>query len=79
MQICQVSGKQNMKENTLTMETPSVDIGCYILCEICIELAPHAFTINDAGFVEVLPLDDYSDDDIHEAIINCPKDCITRD
>ena len=48
-----------------------------ILCEVCIDLAPHAFQINDAGFVEVLDLKDYSDDDINEAVKNCPKDCIT--
>ena len=59
------------------MKTPVVDLSYCILCEICVDLALHAFAINDAGFVEVLPLDDYSDEDIHEAIKNCPKDCIT--
>ncbi|MCM2284246.1 MAG: ferredoxin [Desulfobacula sp.] len=56
---------------------PVVDLGCCILCEVCVELAPHAFNINDAGYVEVLPLVDYSDEDIREAVKNCPKDCIT--
>lgn len=59
------------------MEKPVVDLGCCILCEICTDMAPHAFTINDSGFLEVVLLDDYSDDDINEAIKNCPKDCIT--
>jgi len=59
------------------MKIPAVDLSCCILCEICVELAPHAFVINDADFVEVQPLDDYSDEDIHEAMKNCPKDCIT--
>jgi len=59
------------------LKTPVVDLGCCNLCEICIELAPEAFQINDANFVEVLPLDDYSKENIHEAIINCPKDCIS--
>ncbi len=58
------------------MKTPVIDLSCCILCEICIELAPHAFKINDAGFIETLVLDDYSDQDIHEAIINCPHNCI---
>ncbi len=58
------------------MKTPVVDLGCCNLCEICIELAPQAFQINDAGFVEVLNLDNYLDEEIHEAIKNCPKDCI---
>lgn len=59
------------------MKIPVIDIGACILCEICTELAPQAFAINDAGFVEVLHLDDYSDQTIHEAVKNCPKDCIT--
>ena len=61
----------------MSMKTPVVDLGSCILCEICVELAPHAFGINDAVFVEVLSLDKYSDEDIHEAIKTCPKDCIT--
>ncbi len=59
------------------MKLPVVDMAECILCEICIDLAYHTFKINDFGFVEVLPLDDYSDEDIHEAVKNCPKDCIT--
>ncbi|NOX32226.1 MAG: ferredoxin [Deltaproteobacteria bacterium] len=59
------------------MKTPVVDLGGCILCKVCVELAPHAFQINDAGFVEVLSLDDYSDKDTLEAIKNCPRDCIT--
>lgn len=59
------------------MKTPVIDIGACILCEICTELAPQAFAINDAGFVEVLYLDEYSDQTIHEAVKNCPKNCIT--
>ena len=60
-----------------SMKVPVVELSCCILCEICIELAPQAFAINNADFVEVLVLDDYSDENIHEAIKNCPKDCIT--
>ena len=59
------------------MKRPVLDMAECILCEVCIDLAPHAFKINDAGFVEVLELKDYSDDDINEAVKNCPKDCIT--
>ena len=61
------------------MTLPVVDMGCCILCEICTDTAPHAFVINDAGFVEVLHLDSYEDEDILDAIRNCPKDCITVD
>lgn len=59
------------------MMTPVVDFGCCILCEVCVEIAPHAFKINNADYVEILPLDDYSDEDIREAVKNCPKDCIS--
>ncbi|HSL60739.1 MAG TPA: ferredoxin [Desulfotignum sp.] len=58
------------------MKRPAIDLGCCILCEICVELASHAFEITDSGFVQVLPLDDYQDESIHEAVKNCPKDCI---
>ncbi|HKJ98830.1 MAG TPA: ferredoxin [Desulfotignum sp.] len=58
------------------MKRPAIDLGACILCEICAELAPHAFEISDSGFVQVKPLEDYQDDDIHEAIKNCPRDCI---
>ena len=61
------------------MKIPVIDLECCILCEVCVELAPHAFQINDADFAETLPLDDYTDEDIHEAIINCHKDCITME
>lgn len=60
-----------------TTKIPVVDMGSCILCEICTELAPHAFHINDAGFIEVRSLDNYQDEDILEAVKNCPKDCIT--
>ena len=56
---------------------PVIDLEYCILCEICIELAPHAFKMNDASFVETVELDDYLDEQIHEAVKNCPKDCIT--
>ncbi|MDD9303523.1 MAG: ferredoxin [Desulfobacter sp.] len=59
------------------MKIPVIDLGDCILCEVCVDVAPHAFQINDAGFVEVLPLKDYGDSDIIEAVKNCPKDCIS--
>jgi len=64
------------KHRSVHMKKPAIELASCILCNICVELAPNAFKINDAGFVEVLILDDYSDQDIHEAVKNCPKDCI---
>ncbi|MCF8076372.1 MAG: ferredoxin [Desulfotignum sp.] len=59
------------------MKRPVIDLGSCILCEICVEVAPHAFEIGDSGFVQVRPLDDYQDETILEAVKNCPKDCIS--
>lgn len=57
---------------------PVIDLGCCIECGVCIDLAPHAFEIKDAGYVDVRPLDRYEDDDdILEAVKNCPRDCIS--
>ena len=61
------------------MKKPVIDMAECILCEICTALAPHAFRLSDLGYIEVLPLEDYGDDDIHEAMKNCPKDCISWD
>jgi len=58
-------------------KTPCVEMGDCILCGVCSEVAPHTFKLTDEGFIEVLSLNDYSDDLTHEAIINCPKDCIS--
>ena len=63
-------------ETTAAEKLPVVDMECCILCEVCADLAPHAFAINDAGYVDVAHLDDYSDDDIHQAVVNCPRGCI---
>jgi ferredoxin len=58
------------------MKQPVIDMSSCVLCGICTELAPDVFYFNDLGFIEVLPLPDYSDPAIHDAMINCPKDCI---
>jgi len=59
------------------MAVPVIDLESCIGCEICVELAPDVFQINDMGFVEVLDSADYSILEVHEAIKNCPKDCIS--
>ena len=66
----------SLPKNELSLEVPSVDLECCILCQVCVDLAPHAFKMNDAGFIEVISLDSYSDPDIREAINNCPRTCI---
>lgn len=57
---------------------PVIDLGCCNQCGVCVDLAPHAFEINDAGYVDIRSLDSYEDDeDILEAVKNCPKDGIS--
>jgi ferredoxin len=58
------------------MKVPVVDIGLCSLCGGCIDLCPTVFSIGDAGFVEVAPLGVYPEDEVNEAIKNCPEDCI---
>lgn len=58
------------------MKHPVVDLSTCILCEVCVEVCPEVFNINDAGWVEVADLESYPEADVDEAIKNCPKDCI---
>ncbi|WP_022669201.1 ferredoxin [Desulfospira joergensenii] len=69
----------NPGKNKPAPAVPCVDLECCILCEVCVELAPHAFKMNDAGFVEVIPLDRYDDKETLEAVNNCPRDCIVME
>ena len=44
----------------------------------CVEVAPHIFRYNKViGYMEVLELDEYSQEDVEEAMKNCPEDCIS--
>jgi ferredoxin len=56
---------------------PVVDIGICTLCGGCIEVAPRIFRLNNAlGFIEVIEADEYSQEEVDEAIKICPVDCI---
>ena len=60
------------------MRIPVVDIGVCTKCGGCIEVAPEVFSINPAaGYIEVLELDHYPEQEVDEAIKICPVDCIT--
>ena len=61
------------------MKIPIVDLSECILCGICVDICAEVFKMNDAGFVEVIPLDAYPEDAVDEAIKNCPADCIHWD
>ncbi len=59
------------------MRQPVVDLGACTLCEGCIAICPEVFRLNDAGgYLEVVEMDEYPEEDVNEAIKNCPEDCI---
>ena len=61
------------------MRVPVVELSECILCEICIDVSPSVFILNDAGFIVVSELEAYPEDEVDEAIKNCPSDCICWD
>ena len=59
---------------------PSVDIGRCTLCMGCLEVAPTIFQFNkDLNIIEVAEHENYSDEEVDEAIKICPADCIEWD
>lgn len=58
-------------------KTPTIDLGACVDCEACLELCPGVFRRNDAGYIEVVDLDEYPEDQIQEAIADCPANCIS--
>jgi ferredoxin len=59
------------------MKRPDIDIGACTLCMGCVEICPEVFRFNDAGYIEVIDLQEYSEKDIDYAIMLCPEDCIS--
>jgi len=60
----------------INMKVPVVELSECTLCGICEEVAPSVFRITDAGFVVITELSNYPENDVEEAIKNCPADCI---
>lgn len=58
------------------MRKPTIEMGDCVLCEICVDLCPNVFTLNDLGYVNVEDLEHYPDECVDEAIKNCPASCI---
>lgn len=58
------------------MRYPIVELSDCITCGVCVEICPHLFRMNDAGFVEVIDLSSYPESDVNDAIKYCPVDCI---
>ena len=59
------------------MKNPEIDLSKCILCEVCRESCPDVFRLNDAGYIEVLDLKQYPEEEIDDAIRNCPASCIS--
>jgi ferredoxin len=58
------------------MRIPTVDLSRCTLCMSCVEVCPAVFHLNHAGYIEVLPRDDYPMGCVEEAIKYCPEDVI---
>ncbi len=59
------------------MKKPVIELSDCILCEICTDYCSSVFRMNDAGFVEVIELDEYPEEDVDEVIKSCREDCIS--
>ena len=59
------------------MKKPNIDIGACSLCMGCVEICSEVFRYNDAGYIEVIDLQEYSEKDVDDAIMFCPEDCIS--
>ena len=58
------------------MKVPVVELSECSLCEVCIEVCPSVFRLNDMGYIEVIQLSDYKESEVNEAIKNCVSNCI---
>ena len=59
------------------MKKPSIDLSECILCEICMEVCPEVFQLNELGYIEVADLSVYPEEGVDEAMRNCPPSCIS--
>jgi ferredoxin len=55
---------------------PVVELSDCILCEMCTDICPKVFTMNENGYVQVEPLDTYPQEEVDDVIKHCPVDCI---
>jgi ferredoxin len=59
------------------MKIPVIEPGNCIQCEVCSTVCPSVFHLNDLGFVEIIEMQQYPENEIDLAIQNCPKDCLS--
>lgn len=61
------------------MKRPIIELSDCIRCEVCVAVSSTVFKLNDAGFIEVRELPSYPQNEVDEAIKNCPANCIFWD
>ena len=59
------------------MKRPAVDLSLCTLCELCTDVAPSVFKLNTSGYIEVIELETYPEEDVDSVIKNCPADCVS--
>ncbi|MGD9022410.1 MAG: ferredoxin [Deltaproteobacteria bacterium] len=58
------------------MKIPVIDLCECDDCETCVELCPSVFRKNDVGYIEVVELAEYPEEEVEECIKNCRSRCI---
>lgn len=58
------------------MKRPIIELSDCIVCHLCVDVCPSAFRLSESGFIEIIDLEIYPEEDVDEAIKNCPEDCI---
>jgi len=58
------------------MKIPVVELSDCITCGICEKVSPLVFHISDLGYVQVADLETYPEEEVNDAIKNCPAKCI---
>lgn len=59
------------------MKAPVVNQDECTSCELCTEIAPNTFVMNDDDLAEVTDSKHDPEEDIQEAIDSCPAECIS--
>ena len=59
------------------MKIPVIDIADCDDCDACLDICPSVFRRNDAGYIEVVELSEYPEEEVEECIKNCRCQCIS--
>lgn len=58
------------------MKKPVVELSDCTVCGGCLDACPSVFKLNEAGYIEVIELDEHPREEVDDAIKYCPEDCI---